>query len=303
MLAGLNYVGIGYFVLYPIEQQWTSITFWIVVGWIIIRSIILLAILFLLLHWIRAGASIWLKIAASSPSPQRAYRVALLVACYVLGVVLGKFALIMNVVSQDIDLPVPKISLILVNLGTDPFLLIAFICFWLYPLSAWFWSKRTTTVSTARWAFLRYPAVLSPPEQVVPLPAFTSPGLALAIGLAGGLMFCILLLLYTLFLHLPISQEQSILLAVLVQGGLAVIMAVRVRQFGELYGLFTAFVGGCVMTGVVFGMSMLATGTIPADIVAWYIFLSIMNQGALLALPVGYASSVFTGFIYKVMER
>ena len=287
---------LGQFTLPPLIAQ---------VGLPLLWSILLLLLVFFFLRWIVASAAIWLEVAARSASPRRTYWLALIIASGVLGIFFGLFVRTQDITQTAIDsvnsAPIretiqtivstsgldPRFAPVFVLISymvTDPFICLAFISLWAYPLVAWFWRRRTTMLAGSSWAFLDTSSY--PHHQTGPYDAPFRPGLALGMGLAGGLAFCILLLLFVSGLHLALSYDEVALLAVLLQGGIAAIVASYVRKLGGLHGLFAAFVAGCTMTLGILGFGLFSHGTIDLNF-AGNVFLQVVNDGALLALLVG----------------
>jgi hypothetical protein len=130
-----------------------------------------------------------------------------------------------------------------------------------------------------------------------------SPRFALTLGLLVGFVFCVLLLVVRVGLRMGVSEairqtdqfnivfySSQVVLAVLLQVGLAAIVAGKVRRLGSLHGIFAAFVGGCVMTLGVLDLNLLFGGRIAFSI-SWQTFCLVVNGGALLALPVAIGVS------------
>ncbi|MCG8346465.1 MAG: M56 family metallopeptidase [Chloroflexales bacterium] len=265
-------------------------------------SVLLLLSLYYFFRWMAAGASIWLHIAIFSRSPRPYYIAGLVVAGLWMTLWFEIMFLIRN---ADVLLITPNsiavlfnfiffFSLILHDITLQPLTLIALVSLWAFPLSAWLWQvRRTNSTSGPTWGFLdQIPDQAHLPTQQ-PLqvhPAFMT-------GLMGGLIYCVLLLILRLGLRflLPESVWEAdefklvlfyagyIGLATLIQAGIAMKVARRIRSFGKFHGLFAAFTAGCVMALGALVTNLLFSGTVNAQF-AWTTFSLTVNWGALLAL-------------------
>ncbi len=284
---------------------------------------LLLVSLFLFFRWIAVGASIWLEVAAAVRSPRPAYRLGMVIAGGLLAVWLAVLYYIYNArvgssipffieSTQEIfgvDLSGPK-GMVLYALAPfatvvlNPLNFVAFVSLWTYPLAAWFWRGRVASASGSSWAFL------DPSSQplVLPRQAPLRPGLALTVGLIGGMVFCILSLIISLGLNFAGSEIfvawmlfGQAALAALLQAGVAAVVAGWVERLGGLHGLFAAFVAGCVMAGGVLAIYWLMAGTevflasfaAASDI--WFKVTIVINGGTLLALPTAWGVSALAG--------
>ncbi len=264
---------------------------------------LLVASLIVFFWWVGAGASVWLEVAATAPSPRPAYRAGLTIAGFVLAVWLGALFLIRD--TKEI-LPVlfsssDGVRIAVWSIVQRPLTLLVLVALWAFPLSAWFWRGRLTSAVVSSWPFL------DPSSDSLALPRRPPlrPGLALTTGVAGGLVFFGLLLLISLGLRLGVSEAVrgtdafrlgffigQVGLAALMQAGVAAVVAGRVEPLGALHGLFAAFAGGCVMAIGALGRNLLFGGTIDAAL-AWITFSHVVNEGALLALPVALSAFAF----------
>jgi Zn-dependent protease with chaperone function len=277
--------------------------------------LVVLVSLFLFLRWMAMGTSAWLDIMISSRSPRPFYTVGLVMASGVLVVVLAQLFLfdllattIAPLFSTTFDpliglMAFAAISILLLIYDTllSPGVLVAFVCLWAFPLAAGFWRKQVTTPVGSNWAFL---GASSQPAVLLRQNPFRL-RYALIVGLVGGLVFCCLLLMIRIVVHLIVPETirsngqflsafyylGNVGLAALLQATTAGIVAGSVRRLGVLHGLFAAFVGGCVMTFGILGINLLIGGTAPADFI-WLTFRYVMNGGALLALPITLIVSV-----------
>jgi len=271
-------------------------------------SLVVLVSLFLFLRWIATGTSAWLDVMISSRSPRLFYTVGLVMVSGVLVVALAQLFLFRQVattIGGILETPsdlligfagvaILSIGFLIFNTLLSPGMLVAFVCLWAFPLAAWFWRKQVTTPVEPSWAFL------DPSSQSIILPRQDPFRLrfALIVGLVGGLVFCGLVLLIRIGVRLSVPEVirgtdqskllffySSIVLAALLQAGIAVITVGWVRRLGSLHGLFAAFIGGCVMTVGLLGINLLFGGGIDLHF-TWITFSFVINGGVLLALPI-----------------
>jgi hypothetical protein len=94
----------------------------------------------------------------------------------------------------------------------------------------------------------------------------------------------------------------QVTIAALMQAGLAAVVAGWVRRLGALHGLFSAFVAGCVMTVGLLTLNLVFGGTANPKFV-WDTFSQIVNEGALLALPVAWVVSGLAELVRRMRER
>jgi len=287
-------------------------------------SLVVLVSLFLFLRWIAMGTTAWLDVMISSRSPRLFYTVGLVVASGVFVVVLAQLflfhslatdiALFLNTPS-DLLIGFAAVTIGSILLLIDPLLspgvLAAFICLWAFPLAAWFWRKRVTMRVESNWAFL------DASSQPVVLPRHDPFRLrfALTIGLVGGLVFCLFFLAIDTSWHLIIPAASrsikvlvllffygNIILAVLLQATAAAIVTGWVRHLSVLHGLFAAFVGGCIMAVGILTINLLFGNTDTASFI-WTTFSSVINGGALLALPITLIVSVIVHRAHKLYHQ
>lgn len=274
-------------------------------------SMLLLVGLLLFIWWIFASASTWLEVAAAQRSPRPIYTIALVVAGFWLSLWFAFLITAHRLGPISLQLLMFDPLSVLWSVVLHPLTLLMLISLWAFPLAAWFWGRRTHSVAEASWAFLEAPPLAPLSAQQVPL----RPRPAIITGLAGGVMYYILLLVIRLGLRLAVPEAQrttdefllsffmgTIALAALMQIGVAVIVAAWVRRLGWVHGLFAAFVAGCAMTLGNLGLNLLFGGTMNLTFV-WYVFSQIVNDGALLALPFALAVSALSGWIRRSEAR
>jgi len=276
-------------------------------------SLVVLVSLVLFLRWIATGTSAWLDVMISSRSPRLFYTIGLVIASVVLVVVLAQLFLFHQVataitpfLSTPFDLLIGFAGVIVISILLiidtllSPGVLVAFVCLWAFPLATWFWRKKVKTQAGSHWAFLgtsSQPIVL-PRQEPFRL------RFALTLGLVGGLVFCSLFLVIDIGWHLSVPAASrgtvlfaslffygNIILAALLQATAAGIVSGWVRRLGVLHGLFAAFVGGCVMTVGILGINLLFGNRDTAGFI-WITSSSVINSGALLALPIALIVSV-----------
>jgi hypothetical protein len=188
---------------------------------------------------------------------------------------------------------------------------LAVMSLWAFPLAAWLRRGRLTLPTGSRWMSLG----ASSQPLAFPSQELFRPRSALIVGLVGGLVFCILLLIIRIGLLLGVSEATRntdqykllffsvhIVLAALFQVGIAGIVAARVRRLGSLHGLFAAFIGGCMMTIGAVGLNQLFGGKTDLPFI-WLVLCYIVNDGALLALPVALSVSTIARRVRKVNEE
>lgn len=288
-------------------------------------SLVVLVSLFLFLRWIATGTSAWLDVMISSRSPRLFYTVGLVMVSGVLVVVLAQLFLFHSLAtdiapffSTPSDLLIGfavviagSIPLLIFDTLLSPGVLVAFVCLWAFPLATWFWRKQVKTQAGPHWAFLG----ASSPPIVLPRQDPFRLRFALIVGLVGGLVFCGLLLLIRIGVHLSVPEAirstyqfriilsyLQIVMAALIQATAAGIVAGWVRRLGALHGLFAAFVGGCVMTVGIVVIDLLFGGLITASFI-WQIFCLVVNGGALLALPIALGVSAIAHRIRKTKDE
>lgn len=136
------------------------------------------------------------------------------------------------------------------------------------------------------------------------------PGLALVVGTIGGFLASLLLLSLSLLVGPILSEDESALwllsgqtvVAALMQVMIAVVVTGWVKRLGSLHGLLAAFVAGCILSvGVIVdfflyfslrGVDFLTIFHFFAPL-AWGMFSKVVNEGALLSLPMVLIVSFF----------
>jgi Zn-dependent protease with chaperone function len=244
--------------------------------------------------WMAVSASMWLRVAVFERSPRQFYQAGIVVSGFCLTIWLCFVLLVQNLMnfSGSLEGLVFILGLLYVSLFS-PFFLVALVSLWTFPLSACLWQQRQPdSTYSPRWGFLDQTPVQvhQPPIQLEAYPAKT--------GLIGGLIYCGLLLLIRLgiraFLPEPVRNSEVNLsflmygqmgLAVLMQAGIAVKVARTAQSLPKVYGLFAAFIAGCVMIVSVFILNLLFGGTINSQS-AWKTISQILNGGTLLSLMV-----------------
>jgi hypothetical protein len=175
----------------------------------------------------------------------------------------------------------------LIQVGlVSPFSLVALVSLWAFPLSTCLWHQsQPNSTFLPKWGFLdQMPNQVHQPIQLEVYPA-------IRMGLIGGLIYCCLLLVIRLgiraFLPEPVRLSFLITvqmgLAVLMQAGIAVKVARTVQSLDKVYGLFAAFIAGCVMTVGVLALNLLFGGTITPQF-TWTVLSPIVNGGTLVSL-------------------
>jgi Zn-dependent protease with chaperone function len=273
-------------------------------------GMLLLISLFFFVRWIAMGASVWLEVARSKASPRLFYIWGLIIAGAVLAIWLALLFYMWSLgtaVVLALALPLETLW----SIVQHPLTLLLLISLWAFPLAAYFSLRNVTSAVESSWAFLTSPFQELMWRRQAPF----RPGLALTIGFMGGLAFFGLLLLarIALRLSLPDSVRDTdefrlvffviqVGVAALMQAGVAAIVAGWVQRLGALHGLFGAFVAGCVMTVGVITLNLLFGGTISPQL-AWSIFSQVVNEGALLSLPVAWGIAALAGLIRHARKR
>jgi Zn-dependent protease with chaperone function len=283
-------------------------------------NVLLLIVLFFFFRWIAAGASIWLDVVTTGRSLRLIYTVGLMIASAVLVVWLAQlfgFSLESEFIREggltafDPALVLLALPAQFLNALLQPETLLALISLWAFPLAAWLWRGRVKMATGPNWAFLDSSLQRQPWSHQEPL----SPRFALTLGLQGGLVFCVLLLVARVGLRMGVSEDirqtyqfklvfysSQVVLAVLLQAGIAAIVAGKVRRLGSLYGLFAAWVGGCVMVLGVLDLNVLFGATID-PFLTWQTFCLVVNGGALLVLPIAVGVSAVVGRARQTHRR
>jgi len=270
--------------------------------------------LLLFLRWLVGAASSWLEVSFGAPSPRPAYVLGLTVASGVLAAwfavlfFLREFAEIAQLgpasaaslgVALLLVLAVPPIAWWIlpgvVTLG-------AVISIWALPLGAWMWASRGAS-PRAGWAFLGSSA--SSAASRVPAPSLRGP---LRTGLVAALAFIGLLVVLRLGARVTVSEATRdsdefkvgsyvlwLLLATLIEGGVAAAVAWRAAQLPAVQGLFAACVAGFVMAAGILTVNLLFGGTLGAGFAGQTVWLVIAG-GALVVTPVALASAALAGW-------
>ncbi len=302
--TGAGLASLGPFTLPPLLAR---------AGLSLLIGIVLLIVVFFFLRWVVVTAGTWLEVASRSSSPRRTYWIGLAIASGVLAILFGQFSLLssfaqellgspglVQLVSAGLGTKVSALDLVVLVLFQDPFITLLFISLWTYPLATWFWRRRAGTITQAGWAFMD--SSFQARQLAAPYRELFRPGLALVMGVAGGLAYCVLLLLFLNGFKLNLSIEDGIVLAVLLQVGIAAIVAGSVRRLGALHGLFAAFVSGCTMTVGIVGIGLLYNGQTDFASV-WTDLEGILNGGALLVLPVALVVSILASWVRRLSRQ
>ena len=263
-------------------------------------NVLLITSLYYIFRWIALGALLWLQVAIYSQSPRPFYTAGLFVAGFYLTLLFGAIFGIWDLLAltHNATLAFSNFRFFLVggimHFALSPLTCIALVSVWAFPASAGFWHKhQPDSPSVPRWGFLDRQSDRFHPPPRKQLEVYS----VLKTGLIGGCIFCGLLLVLRSGIHILIPESVrnsewfiiSILtagqyaLAVLMQAGTAIKVAITVESFQEVQGLFAAFIAGCVMSVSVFIFNLLFGGSINVQVV-WIVFSSIVNSGALLSL-------------------
>jgi hypothetical protein len=216
-------------------------------------------------QWIAAGAMAWLPIAATSQSPRIFYRWGLAIAG---GILANLFlSMFMTFIAWNAQFSAHRIT------AFNPFISLALIGLWAYPMSSWFWHKRIGHSPVSEWLFLD-----SPSEPIVlPQQAQLKPAFAFIVGLAGGLVGY---LFVVIFVALGGNIVDFIFaLSVCIQVLAAGFVAAWMRHLGSIHGLFSASVAACVMSSSI----LTHTNLNLAD--ALFLVTGVFNSGGLVAVP------------------
>jgi Zn-dependent protease with chaperone function len=311
---------LGTFLSFSNYFEPNSLNFTIVFVYSLPWNVLLLVGLYCFFRWIAAGASAWLDVATTGRSLRLIYTVGLMIASAVLVVWLAQlfgfsieseFIREGGLTSFDPALDLLALPARFLNALLQPETLLALISLWAFPLAAWFWRGRVRKAPGSNWAFLDSSSQRQLWSHQEPL----SPRFALTLGLQIGLVFCVLLLIVKVGIRVGVSEAirqtdqykqvfyySQVLLAVLLQVGIAAIVAGKVRRLASLHGLFAAFVGGCVMTLGVLDLNLLFGGTIE-PFFTWQTFCLMVNGGALLALPIAVGVSAVVGKARQTQRR
>ena len=179
------------------------------------------------------------------------------------------------------------------------------------PLAAHFGRGRRAAPSASNWAYLDAATELPASPHGAPLRLRQ----AVMIGLAGGLLYCALLLAIRIIRNATMPETvtrttearvafyyATLSLAIVMQVGEAAVTAARVRRLGGLHGLFAGFVAGCVMTAGFLGLNLLFGGRAEPGFI-WQVFTQIVNQGALWGLPAALLVSALAEWLRRPGRR
>jgi len=266
----------------------------------VLWSLFFLISMVFFLQWISTCVSAWLEVANESPSPLLTYWIGVIAASVELAVILGVLYWIRYLTLGTLyALTLNSIVAFLSDLLNDvqvailsPLILLAVIVLWAYPLATWFWRTRKARPIGSSWAFLDS----SSQQLVLPTHAPLRLGLALRVGVVGGLAFWVLLVLLPFEVRLAIPRSirltdqftfmafyVTLALAMLAQGVIAIIVVKRVQWLNVQHGLFAAFITGFIAAMGLLGGNVLAGGGVN-PLFSWIVVGTIINGGALVAL-------------------
>lgn len=275
----------------------SQLGFYVVLGLIALPVSLLC---FLFLRWMAASASTWLESATTHRSLSLVSMPGYVVSGIVLAVSLSALFVLLELVPTSTrmgELFVPLIPWILRSCSLVLPLII------IYPVVAGFLHRQTSV--DMQWAFLdAFPHPLTLHRQI-----HLHPGQATIMGLVSGVIFCGLLLSIRIVLRIAIPEDlrstvgflqgffiATIALAVIMETGVAVIVAAWVRRLGLVHGLFAAIVAGCIITTGILSLNVLFGGTIDSVFV-WSTFGEVIITGTLIALPFALAASAVSGWL------
>ena len=276
-----------------------------VFGFIAIWAIVLLVYLLFLVQWVATTASAWLGVTITMTSP-RIITIVIFITSGLLWFLIGPMFLYYTLglsIAQDGDLFLAlNFTLFGAFLVSATYLqtILAFIILWAFPLASLLWRNPAVSRAAPAWGFL------DPSPQGLILPAQERMRIrpALLIGLAGGLIWCGLMIgIYEIAgIGVPdFTQAQQIsefifrlyVFAALGQAIIAIVAASWVKRLRMAQGLFAAFVAGCVMTGGLIVLLLLLTGGTGDASSTWNFFSNVIGMGTLLALPVAGSLAAF----------
>lgn len=223
-------------------------------------------------QWMAASAKEWLPIATTSQSPRIFYRWGIAIAG---GIFANLFlSMFMTFIAWN-----NQSSAHLV-IAFSPFISLALIGLWAYPMSSWFWRKRIEQLPVSVWLFLDSPSQPIILSQQVQL----KPTLPLIFGLVGGLVG------YSL-VFIGVALDGNILkfifpLSICIQVLVAGFVAAWMRHLGSIQGLFSASVAACIISSSVFTHTNLNLTD------ALFIVTGLFNSGGLVAVPTVLIASV-----------
>lgn len=269
---------------------------------------------FLIFKWLAAAVSAWLEVILQSDSPRPALIISIAIA---IGLVVAwggmavwapiLYLLYINQISVGWD-----VSIYLHALIWGPAVCLSSVMLWAFPLAAWFWRKRAVYTSYSTWVFLDGPSD-------IPSQAPLRPGLALLIGIATGVVFCLMLALVYFRNYLPSEIASFILLhfsyaknsleeaygsnmggliiwgpAAMLQAIAAAITASGITRLSALYGMFAAFIAGLVMVIGDYLLIVLIADTHQSLYETLLTSAIFLGAGTVLALPIALAVGVIT---------
>jgi Zn-dependent protease with chaperone function len=267
----------------------------------------------LFFRWLMGAASTWLEVSFESRSPQPSYVLGLTVASGVLAAWLAVLFFL-----RDFAEIVPLGPASLASLGIAVLLVLgvplvtwwilpgavtfaAVISVWALPLGAWLRS-RASTPRRASWAFLDRPASIAGAG-----PGGVSLRGPLRTGLVAAVVFVILLIVLRFGARLIVSEATRdsdqfkvgfyvlwLLLATLVEAGVAATVAWRATQLAAVQGLFAASVAGFAMAMGILTVNLVFGGTLGPGFAGQTVWLVIAG-GSLVVTPVALASAALGG--------
>jgi len=290
-------------------SAWTAF----MVAW----AMLLLVSLYLFCRWIAAGATAWLEVALRAPSPRPAYLVGLLLTSLASAIWIATLVFVPMAVGFFLPLAqttqeVEQVYALGLEVGfLNPFVILALIALWAFPLAAWFRRGRLAETTGSGWIYL------DGVERQLRLrdEGRWRPLLALLVGLLSGAVFCVLL--PTLAAEPPMqlarrfaaleSEDLSqfviiVTVAAVLQALGGAVAAAWVRRQGALHGLFAAFVAGSVMALGLLTVLALGGGTFsPSDAAVWS--LAIIYAGAVATLPLALVAAGLAWAIRRLGRR
>jgi Zn-dependent protease with chaperone function len=286
---------------------------------------LLLAGTLVCLRWIVACASTWLPAVAARRSPRLALALSAVPTVLVLAVALQFLfyiaatrttggilpeSMVAAALSGPAGATIPPgpyleaafaLAFLTLQIATSPFFYAAVQLLWLTPLAAWVYRRRAAPVATASWAFLE-PVRAIPRAYVSPL----RPGWCVAAGLAGGVLFGIVSLPVSIGLSASSPEAFAYwflygqaVLGVMIQAGVALVLAIIVPRLGTVHGLFGALVCGATIAVVVVAAAALTMGLaglrvhgLVATTATTY-----LNVAALITVPVAAGAAGFMSWV------
>ena len=281
----------------------------------------------LLLAWVRAGASGWIRSLAGTAPPGRATAVGLVLSSGLLAALVGVFYTARDMrpaigfsrqLSEFEHAQVSEVAWVgpswlwrltqdgqLLVVITQPAVFAALVALWLFPLAAWA-RRRAQPAGESSWAFLDGGGRLSvPPLGRAPLDPWL-------VGLAAGGAFVVALLVLRVSLRAGVDADDraefwfplgfyfwQLLLALVAQAVAGSIAAARTQEAPLVASLAAAFVAGVVATAaIVVGPS--AAGCVDSIAMTpgpcawsvdagftWLVLRQVVAEGALVALAGG----------------